>query len=156
MAEMERRIRQAAKSRRVDDRPERIAKLEAEVGNMVAAIGQGMLSPALRRRLEDAEIALQRMKDAPKPAAVENLLPQLPAKIRAHVKEPTRRAAREPVRARAALQQALETDLITIRPAEAGRGVVADFGLAPVQLMTGTESESVVAGAGFEPATFGL
>ena len=116
---------------------------------MVAAIGQGVLSPALRRRLEDAETALQRMKDAPKPVAVESLLPRLPMMIRAHVKELAKLAAVEPVRARLALKQALETDLITIRPAEAGRGVIAEFGLAPVQLMTGTQSESVVAGARF-------
>lgn len=37
-----------------------------------------------------------------------------------------------PVRARIALQQTLETDLITIRPAKAGRQVVAEYGLAPV------------------------
>lgn len=55
-------------------------------------------------------------------------------------------AEREPVRARAAVRQALEADAITIRPAEAGRGVIAEFGLAPVQLLTGTQSESVAAG----------
>ncbi len=37
-----------------------------------------------------------------------------------------------PVRARIALQQTLETDVITIRPAKAGRQVVAGYGLAPV------------------------
>ena len=114
---------------------------------MVAAIGQGMLPPALRRRLEGAETELQQLKDALTPAAVETLLLRLPALIRMHVKELAKLAAREPVRARVALEQALETDLMTIRPAEAGRGVVAEFGLAPVQLLTGTESESVVAGA---------
>lgn len=92
---------------------------------------------------------MQRLKDAPKPAAVESVLPQLPAMIRTHVKELAKLAAREPVRARLALRQALETDLITIRPAEAGRGVIAEYGLVPVQLMTGTKSESVVAGARF-------
>ena len=149
IAEIERGVRQARKARRMDDRPARIAKLQTEVNNMVSAIGQGMLSSALRQRLQDSESELQRLRAAPKPAAVEDLLPRVPALIRAQVKELVALAAHEPVRARAALQQALETDLITLRPAEAGRGVVADFGLAPVQLMTGTESESVVAGAGF-------
>ena len=156
MREMERRIRQAARSHRKDERPARIARLEAEVGNMVAAIGQGMMSPALRQRLQEAEVELQRLQSAPKPVAVESLLPRLPALIRAQVKELARLAAREPVRARVALQQALETDLITIRPAKAGRHVIAEYGLVPVQLATGSLPESVVAGAGFEPATFGL
>ena len=69
---------------------------------MVAAIGQGMLSPALRRRLEGAETELQQLKDAPKPAAVETPLPRLPALLRTHVKELAKLAAREPVRARGA------------------------------------------------------
>jgi len=41
------------------------------------------------------------------------------------------------------------TPHITIRPAEAGRNVIAQYGLAPVQLATGTMPESAVAGARF-------
>ena len=51
--------------------------------------------------------------------------------------------------ARAAVQQALGADAITIRPAEAGRNVIAEYGLVPVQLATGTMPESVVAGGRF-------
>ena len=155
VAEMTRMARQARRGRK-DDTPARIARLEQEVGNIVAAISQGMLSPALRQRLHDAESELQRLRTAPKPASLEAILPKLPEMIRAHVRDLAGLARREPVRARIALQQTLETDLITIRPAVAGRHVVAEYGLAPVQLMTGTSPESVVAGAGFEPATFGL
>jgi DNA invertase Pin-like site-specific DNA recombinase len=146
LGEMERMIRQVARSQRKDDRSARIDKLETEIANIVSAIGQGMLSPALRQRLSDAETEVQRLKSVPKPAEVESLLPRLPAMIRAQVKELAKLAATEPVRARAALQQALQTDLITIRPAEAGRKVIAEYGLAPIQLATVTMPESVVAG----------
>jgi hypothetical protein len=147
IVEIERRVRQALRSRRKDDSARRIAKLEAEVGHLVAAIGESMMSPALRQRLQTAEAALERLRSAPKPASVEILLPRLPALIRAHVHDLARLAEREPVRARAAVRQALDTDAITIRPAEAGRHVVAEYGLMPVRIATGTESESVVAGA---------
>ena len=100
--------------------------------------------------------AEQRLQDAPQVVARESLMPTLPALPRAHVKRLRTLAGQETVRAREALQQALETDFITIRPAKAGRGVIAEFGLAPVQLLNGSASEIVVAGAGFEPATFGL
>jgi site-specific DNA recombinase len=156
VAEIERRVRQALRSRRPDDGSARIAKLEREVEHMVGAISQGLLSPALRQRLQDAEGELERLRTAPKPATVETLLPKLPEMIRRRAREIEKLAAVEPVRARAALRQALETDLITIRPSEEGRGVIAEFGLAPVGAATGTSSEIMVAGAGFEPATFGL
>lgn len=150
--EMTRTIRQARRPRK-DEAPARIARLEVEVANIVSAIGQGVLSHALQKRLQDAETELHRLRTAPKPAAVETLLTRLPAMIESHVKGLVRLAALEPVRARQALQQAIEADLITIRPAEAGRGVVAHFGLAPLQIAAGAESESVVAGAasGYEP-----
>jgi hypothetical protein len=117
---------------------------------MVAAIGEGLNSPALRQRLHAAESELERLRTAPKPVSVEPLLPSLPKVIRAHMRVLERLAEREPVRARAAVRQALEADAITSRPAEAGRGIVAEFGLVPVQLITGTSSESVIAGARFQ------
>ena len=146
---IEQPLRQALRSRTKDDSGRRIAQLEAEVGHLVAGIGEGMMSPALRQRLA-AEPELKRLRSAPKPASVATLLPRLPALIQAHVRDLARLAEREPVGARATDQQALDTDLIAIRPAEAGRHVVAECGLVPVRIATGTESESVVAGAGFE------
>ena len=147
MREIERRVRLAGRKQRKDDRPAQIGRLEAEIGHMIEAIEQGVLSPALRQRLQDAESRLERLRAAPKPASVEKLLPRVPELITAHVRSLTKFAESEPVRARAALRQALDTDLITIRPAGAGRGVIADFGLVPVQLLTGTSSEIMVAGA---------
>jgi len=88
---------------------------------------------------------LERVRSAPKSASVETLLPRLPALIRAHVRNLGQLAAHEPVRAWAAVRQALDTD-ITIRPAEAGRHVVAEYGLMPLRIASGTKSESVVAG----------
>jgi hypothetical protein len=58
-------------------------------------------------------------------------------------------AAQEPLLTRAAMRQVIDSILITIRPAEAGRHVIAEFGLAPIQIATGTMPESVVAGACF-------
>lgn len=54
------------------------------------------------------------------------------------------------MRARAAVRQALDTDAIAIRPAEAGRHVIAEFGLVPLQIVTGTMPEGVVTGARFQ------
>ena len=156
VSEIERRVRRGLQSQTTNNIPVRVGRLEGEIANMVSAIGEELISPALRQRLQAAEAELERLKTIPKPVSVELLLPRLPEIIRTHVRELERLAQREPVRARAAVRQALEADTITIRPAEAGRGVVAEFGLVRVQLMTGTSSESVVAGAGFEPATFGL
>jgi hypothetical protein len=93
-------------------------------------------SAALRLRLQTAEAELERLTSAPKPASIESLLPRLRELIRAHVRNIAQLAEREPVRARAAVQQALEADAITIRPAEAGRNVIAEYGLVPVQLAT--------------------
>ena len=149
VGEIELRVRKALRSRQKDDSARRIAKLGTEVDHLVAAIGDGMISPALRQRLQTAEAELERLMSAPKPASIESLLPRLPELIRAHVRNITQLAEGEPVRARAAVQQALEADALTIRPAEAGRNVIAEYGLAPVQLATGTMAESVVAGARF-------
>jgi len=108
-----------------------------------------------RRILQSLQLRLSRLQPLAQGrgeqalAPVEALLSRFPAAIRAHVVALPERAAREPPRAREAMRQVIESDLITIRPAEAGRGVIACFGLAPVQLMTGTSSESVVAGAPF-------
>jgi hypothetical protein len=87
---------------------------------------------------------------------VEALLPQLPAIIRRHVGLIDRFAHHDPVRARAAVRQALNADLMVPRPSEHGRHVIAHSALVPVAVATGTVAENVVAGAGFEPATFGL
>jgi len=56
--------------------PARIRKLENLIENMVAAIGQGLMPPALRQRLQEAESELQRLRSAPKPASVEGLPPK--------------------------------------------------------------------------------
>ncbi len=99
---------------------------------------------------------LDRVRSAQKPARLESQLPQLPAMITRQVGQIRELAAREPLRARAAVRQALGTDLIVLRPSEQGRHVVAEFGLVPAGLATGTSSEIMVAGVGFEPTTFGL
>ena len=87
---------------------------------------------------------MERLRSAPKPASVVTLLPRLPALIQSPRPRPR---ATGRARAPAAVRQAL--DVITIRPVEAARHVVVGYGLVPVRMATGTESESVVAGARF-------
>ena len=157
LREVERRVREAARSRPKDNTLARIAKLEAEIENIVGAIGAGMLSPALRQRLQEAEAELARVKAAPKTASVESLLPELPGIIRKHVAAIEQFAQLDPVRARTAVRLTLQSDSIVLRPAEHGRHVIAEFGLVPCRSQRqGTVRKYVVAGVGFEPTTFGL
>jgi hypothetical protein len=91
--------------------------------------------PASRKRGDSAptiaklEAEIERLKRPPEPATVESLLPQLRAMMRRHVATIERLAEHDPLRARATVREALETDLIVWRPAEHGRHVIADFGL---------------------------
>ena len=147
LREVERRLRQALRSRKRDDGTGNVAKLEAEIANIVSAVAQGLLSPALRQRLQEAESELALFKGAPKPASVETLLAQLPGIIRKHASTIERFAQHDPVRARAAVRQALESDSIVLRPAQHGRHVIAEFGIAPVAVAAGAVAESVVTGA---------
>ena len=103
----------------------------------MTAISQGLLSPALRERLQTAEAKMERLKRTQARAPIATLLPSLQTLIRKHVATIEEHAQLDPVRARAAVCQALETDSIVLRPAEDGRHVIAEYGLAPVAIATG-------------------
>lgn len=68
-----------------NDTPRKITQLEAEVSQIIAAVGQGLLSPALRRQLHETESKIERLRSAPKPASIEALLPELPGRTREHI-----------------------------------------------------------------------
>ena len=69
--------------------------------------------------------------------AASSLLPRLSELIRTRVRNIAQLAERKPVRTHAAVQQALEADAITIRPAEAGRNAIAEYRVSvQVQLAT--------------------
>jgi site-specific DNA recombinase len=62
LQEVERGIRQALRPRTRDGTPAKVAQLEREVGDVVAAIAQVLLSPALRQRLQEVETEIDRLK----------------------------------------------------------------------------------------------
>jgi hypothetical protein len=84
VAEVERQIRLLMKAKRPDGKQE-VVKLQQEVDHLVAAIGQGLISAALRERLLRAEAELDRLQRAPKIPDIELLLPKLPALFRQRV-----------------------------------------------------------------------
>jgi site-specific DNA recombinase len=137
----------------------RIAELRRQIENLTEAIATGALkaSPALADRLTVAEEELARLTaQVVKPAAK---IVELPARIMARFKMMVERLeeylARDPNRARAALREICGE--IPVFPHESGKYLVAKLGLNELFLRAAVGSEKfVVAGAGFEPATFGL
>ncbi len=145
----------AAAPEGAEGRQARVRELEQEVGNLVDAIGKGLLSPAIAARLAAAEAELERLKaPAPDNAPVVALLPRLDELFLARVRELERTAERDPVRARQALVDSIETP-IALHPVD---GVLdAEIGVRTHgRRAVGDRQECMVAGAGFEPATFGL
>jgi site-specific DNA recombinase len=134
----------------------RIPKLEREVGNYADAIGQGFRSVALLDRLRTAEAELERLRGHSKVVDVDAVMKLLPAAVdryRAMV-EDLGNSGIDMQRARETLREMLGT--IPVRPGADGVPI-AELGLNPVSLVAAGGSQiGLVAGAGFEPATFGL
>lgn len=97
----------------------------------VAAVGQGLLSSALRDRLTQAEAELERLQQAPKPIDAERLLPGLPAIFRRKVEEIDRLAEREPGRAQQAIKTALQAEAIRLWPSADGSHLRAEYEIEP-------------------------
>ena len=159
VAEIERQVRKAFATSRVRNTDgERVAMLTAEIENLVAAIASGGLrtSPALGRRLRDAETELQTLAEVPT-APVVPLVTDISLRIRKALARLPAILADDPDRARAALQDILGPE-ITLRPALALGYLEAEFGVEVSPLAAGISglSEKMVAGVGFEPTTFGL
>ena len=94
--EFKRRLRRAMT--RPDQNIKIRAKLEAEVANLTDAIATGLLSPALARRLQDAEAAVAAMP-IPNVTRMDDLmrvLPQAVERYRADGQQPARCARRYP------------------------------------------------------------
>ena len=160
LEDIKRRVAQkiAAKPKVVDGAP-RIAQLRTQIGNLADAVASGALkaSPALAERLAGAEVELaQLMTQAAIPTAK---IIDFPALLATQFKKLVERLegnlARDPHRARAALREICGE--IPVFPHESGKYLVAKLGLNEMFLRAAVGSEKfVVAGAGFEPATFGL
>ena len=149
-----------AKLERGDHSAARIGELEREIGNLADAIASGLLrsSPALAARLAAAEAELERLKMASRPRAgsVARITPKVGERVLEMVGELEARLGREPERSRPALIEAIG-DRIVMKPDASGRFLWAHYGLEGERLIASVGMQEImVAGAGFEPATFGL
>ncbi len=161
LEEILRRLRQRVKKPRARDSRAQIAKLEREVASLVDAIASGALraSPALAQRLQVTEAALQRLKDQPAAPGVERLLPQLAERAKAAIDGLERTLMIDPRRARTELAEHVGPIQVVTTPSEIRLETQKGRFEAALLSATGTEGarqSAVVAGAGFEPATFGL
>ncbi|MFZ5619688.1 MAG: recombinase family protein [Pseudomonadota bacterium] len=146
---------------------ERLKAVEKEIGNLVSAIREVGISPTLRDELRRAESEKQRIQ-ARIAAAAEELealprtLPDASQRVRELVSGLERTVGEDMTKARALLSEIL--DGIRLLPSDSGEYLVAEAqgSIASLLQLSGTklsknqESLTLVAGAGFEPATFGL
>ena len=140
----------------------RIAELRREVENLVAAIASGALrsSPALAQRLQAAEAELARLEalQRVKPGAI--VIPDAHVIRKAYGKLLERLdevLTADPERGREALRQVMGGERIKLTPDPTRKFLIAEYALGLVPLLPGqTNADLMVAGAGFEPATFGL
>jgi hypothetical protein len=58
-------------------------------------------------------------------------------------------------RSKAALQDVIGAR-VTLQPDKSGKYLIAEYGLEAGSLLAAGDAKNMVAGAGFEPATFGL
>ena len=160
VAEVERRVRAAVRQQRHSTDGEggnRIAVVRGEVANLADAIAGGLLrsSPALAPRLQAAEKELARLEEnsrrAAAPARV--IVPNVRKSWLALLERLRDVLEKDPERGREELREVLE-ERVRLRPDESGRFLWADHSLGLKALMP--SAEIMVAGAGFEPATFGL
>jgi hypothetical protein len=136
-----------------------MAQLREQIANLADAVASGALrqSPALGQRLAQAEGELDRLAaHAFRPIAkVVDLRARLGERVRKLVETVELHINSQPDRARPAIRMICAE--IPVRPHESGKFLVARLGLSEQLLAAATGFEKfVVAGAGFEPATFGL
>src|SRR5262249_13580156 len=164
MAEVRRHVYQIVRdhARTSADEGNRLYVVEREVANLTDAIASGTLraSAALAERLARAEAELARLRDAPpppRPPNVERLLPQVVERYRGLVDRLESSLAETDLdMARAELR----TLFGSVRVVSDEREVRFEADLRGTQATllraVGASANNVVAGAGFEPATFGL
>lgn len=120
--EMSRMLAEARKEDPAEHAKKRLAKVEKEVENMVAAIAAGAYSPALQEKLTEAEAQKRRLKAeiaaAEQLADVVDLIPGAFARYREMVDDMERQAI-EPAAAREALKEMLG-EKIPLHPVEDG------------------------------------
>ena len=164
VGEVRRQVQQIVRenARTLPDEGSRLQVVEREVANLTDAIASGTLraSVAIGERLARAEAELARLRAAPQPRRppnVERLLPQVMERYRALVARlETSLLETDVETARAELR----TLFGSIRVVSDEREVRFEADLRQTQAAllqaVGASANNVVAGAGFEPATFGL
>ena len=158
IAEVERRVRAAVRQQHPKaDHGKRIAELRGEVANLTDAIAGGLLksSPALAQRLQATEAELARLEAEARRAAapIQAVVPNVRKHWLALLDRLHGVLEKDPERGREDLREVLE-ERVRLRPDESGRFLWADYALGLAALVP--NAEIMVAGAGFEPATFGL
>ena len=155
----------ADQNHKPDGHSARLRELEKEVANLADAVAGGVLrsSPALAQRLATAEDELAKLHAASVPrevVKVERLLPRVVDGYLALVADLPKALKRDPARARANIRQLLGGQIrVEVDAKEArfltqkGRTEAAFLRMAGAGIQPQT---TLVAGAGFEPATFGL
>jgi site-specific DNA recombinase len=137
-----------------------VQKLESEVANLTDAIAQGMSSKAVLQRLQVAEAELERLRSAATTVDLKSVLAVIPAAI-----ERYRQMAEDIGSAPIDIERSREiirsiANRIPVRPGDDGVPIAElslNEELALGQRAIGSEIQiGMVAGAGFEPATFGL
>jgi site-specific DNA recombinase len=166
ITEVERRVTHAlaarTRSRPADNRA-RIEVLKREIANLTDAIAGGLLkaSPALAQRLAAAETELERLQAAASQVAraapiVARIIPMVAERWLSIVTRLEQPLGRNPANSRTALIEAIGST-ITLQPDASRRFLWAEYGLEGAQMLVAVGvPEIMVAGAGFEPATFGL
>ena len=137
----------------------RLSELEQEIGYLIDAIAKGLLSPAVKARLEAAESEQTALLSdrGDQSEGVADLLPRLGDTYRELVENLEHIPERYIPRSRASLS-GMTGGAIRLIPDEDRRFLTAEISLDGGRLfeMATGQKINVVAGAGFEPATFGL
>ncbi len=154
-----RAVRERSRPKPVDQAP--VWALQAEVANLVQAIAGGLNSPAVTSRLAEAEAELTRLQEYVEPsprASISRLIPRIADEYRGLVARLADTIHEtDPARGRAVIRELVgegrvQVDEQEIRLISRETGIeeaLARAAGAPLQI-------KLVAGAGFEPATFGL
>ncbi len=158
--EVERRVRAAVREqRRPPSHGKRIAELEQEVGHLVEAVASGLLrrSPTLAARLDAAEAELARLRSLQAATPLPLAVPNVRGRFLALVDRLDTVLMRDPERGREELRGILGERIVLSPDAKKGH-LWAEYSMGCAALLPAraASADLMVAGAGFEPATFGL
>ena len=161
--EIRRRVAKIVKAKKPPtDNVKAIGKAEAEVANLTDAIANGLLksSPALAARLQAAERELAKLRattSQPPRGSVQQMMPRLVDEYRALVDDLAESLRAVNVdRARAEIRKLIGDIQVNATPDEI-RLETREGAVETALLRAAGERQVImVAGAGFEPATFGL